>query len=221
MTDPTRAAYDAVAAAYDAVAAEYEKQIAAELEHKPLDRALLAALAELAGPDGIVADVGCGPGHVAAYLAGLGVPTLGVDLSPAMVDIARTRGPAVVGSMLDLPAGDGAWAGAVLMYSIIHLSGEQRARVFRELARVIRPGGPVLVAFHVSDAEHAPGDTLDADEFLGMRVELVHHFLPPDEVGAGLASAGFAEVARLEREPDPPVEYRSRRCYLIARRAGH
>jgi len=114
---------DATRAAYDAVAQEYEKQLADELDGKPLDRALLAAFAEMVGP-GIVADVGCGPGHVAAQLRALGRELIGVDLSPSMIEIARERYPAIdfqVGSMLDLPAGDGAWAGAVLMYSIIHL----------------------------------------------------------------------------------------------------
>ena len=64
MTDATRTAYDAVAA-------QYEKQFAHELDHKPLDRALLAAFAELVEPRGIIADIGCGPGHVAAQLRSL------------------------------------------------------------------------------------------------------------------------------------------------------
>jgi len=50
---------DATRDAYDAVAQEYEKQLADELDGKPLDRALLAGLRR-AGRPGIVADVGCG-----------------------------------------------------------------------------------------------------------------------------------------------------------------
>lgn len=214
MTDPVRASYDAVAA-------EYEKQIAGELAGKPLDRGLLAAFAELVPSDQPVGDLGCGPGHVAAHLAELGCDMVGVDLSPAMIDIARRRYPELtfrVGSMLDLPAADDEWGGAVLMYSIIHLPPADRPRAFRELARVIQPGGTVLIAFHTGDATHQPGDRLEEDEFLGQRIALTMHFLRPDDIAAELRDAGFAELARLLREPDPSAEYASRRCYLLLRR---
>jgi SAM-dependent methyltransferase len=215
---------DAVRASYDAVAGEYEKQIAGELAGKPFDRALLAAFAELV-PRGLpVGDVGCGPGHVAAHLAGLGCDMVGFDLSPAMIDIARRRAPQLAfraASMLDLPVADGAWGGAVAMYSIIHLSTEERRAACREMARVIQPGGTVMIAFHISDAAHQPGDAVDEEEFLGQRIQLTMHFLRPDDVAADLSATGFTEQARLVRDPDPAVEYPSRRCYLITRRAGH
>jgi SAM-dependent methyltransferase len=235
---------DATRTAYDAVAEQYEKQFAHELDHKPLDRALLAGFVELVKPGGVIADIGCGPGHVASHLADLRASVVGLDLSPAMIEIARSRYPAIefqVASMLDLPVAEQAWAGAVLLYSIIHLTPDERARAYRELARVVRPDGLVLVAFHVSDAGHAPGEANVVREFLGQPVELTGYFLAPDEVSAGLAQAGFAEQARLEREPNltsgasadtaagrgaPTVspgasadtEYPSRRCYLLARR---
>ena len=61
MPDPGQAG-----PSYDQVAERYAAEIAGELTHKPFDRGLLDAVAELAG-GGPVADVGCGPGHVAAY----------------------------------------------------------------------------------------------------------------------------------------------------------
>ena len=211
---------DATRTAYDAVADEYAKQLADELDGKPLDRALLAAFAELAGT-GPVADIGCGPGHVAAYLAGLGAEPVGIDLSPPMIEIARQRDPGIdfqVGSMLELSAATGEFHGAALMYSIIHLPPADRTLAYRELARVVRPGGIVLLAFHVSDAEYAAGDVHQMREMLDQPVELTHYYLDPDDVHAGLTGAGFAEVARLDREPDPAVEYPSRRSYLLVRR---
>lgn len=54
-------------------------------------------------------------------------------------------------SLLDLPVADDAWAGAVALYSIIHLDPGERAAAWRELARVVR--GVLLVAFHV-DGEY-------------------------------------------------------------------
>ncbi len=53
---------------YDQVADEYTSRFFHELEHKPLDRALLDLLAERVRGLGLVADLGCGPGHAARYL---------------------------------------------------------------------------------------------------------------------------------------------------------
>jgi SAM-dependent methyltransferase len=212
---------DSIRDSYDAVAADYDRQISGELAGKPLDRGLLSAFAELVPRNLPIGDVGCGPGHVAQHLTGLDCAMVGVDLSPAMIDIARRRYPHIsfhVGSMLKLPVADGAWGGAVVMYSIIHLDADERRAACLELARVVCPGGYVMLAFHVSDTTHQPGDQLDEEELLGSRVELTMHFLRPDDVAADLRAAGFTETARLVREPDPSVEYASRRCYLIARR---
>ncbi|MGW0595203.1 class I SAM-dependent methyltransferase, partial [Streptosporangium sp. NPDC002607] len=60
-----------------------------------MDRAILGAFAEVvnAGGDGQVADLGCGPGHITAYLDGLGLAVVGVDASPAMIELARQAYP--------------------------------------------------------------------------------------------------------------------------------
>ncbi len=132
-----------VQAVYDAVASAYDRQLGDELNHKPLDRALLTCFAEMAGA-GRLADVGSGPGHVTRFLAEQHSDVVGIDLSPRMVAIARERTPGLtfaVGSMLALSAGDEAWAGVVALYSIIHLTPRERVTAFREFARVILPGG--------------------------------------------------------------------------------
>ncbi|MFD7099514.1 methyltransferase domain-containing protein [Streptomyces xanthophaeus] len=65
---------------------------------------MLDVFAETVRADGIgpVADLGCGPGKVTAHLAARGVPMFGVDLSPAMVGLAR-RQP--VGVRREVPPG--------------------------------------------------------------------------------------------------------------------
>jgi SAM-dependent methyltransferase len=215
---------DKVRASYDAVAARYTAEIADELNGKPVERALLGCLAELAGRDTDgrpIGDVGCGPGHVAAYLAERGVPVLGVDLSPRMVEAARRRYPALtfeVGSMTALPAADAAWAGAVCAYAIIHLGPDERPDAYAELARVIAPGGWLLMSFHVSDAERPVGAVAHLDDWWDTPVDLDFHFLDPAEVAAGLTAAGFTVMARTDREPWPGTEHPSRRSHLLARR---
>lgn len=211
-----------VRGAYNAVARSYEAQFADELDRRPLERALLTAFVDLAG-SGTIADVGCGPGHVTGFLAALGAETVGFDLAPAMVDLARRRAPDSrfeVASMLSLPADDGAGAGAVVLYSIIHLTREDRMRAFHELARVVRSGGLLLVSFHVDSATFASGEINHLDSFLGHEVRLDGYFLDPLQVEDELAAAEFAVTAKLERQPLPESEYPSRRCYLLAERAG-
>jgi len=55
---------------YDAVAADYAERLGDELAHKPFDRAWLLDLAARVAGRGLIGDVGCGPGHVTAVLAG-------------------------------------------------------------------------------------------------------------------------------------------------------
>lgn len=211
---------DPVRATYDAVAREYDRQLGGELAGKPVDRALLRALVELV-VSGTIADVGCGPGHVTRFLAELHTDVIGVDLSPAMIAIAQERAPAVrfrVGSMLRLAEADGAWQGAVSLYSIIHLTPAERLTAFREFARVIRPGGFLLLAFHVDSPDFAVGQVNHITEWFGHHVELDGYFLDPEEIATQVTAAGFSLIARTDRAPTPGVEYPSRRCYLLLQR---
>ena len=66
--------HDSVRRSYDSVAEVYAAGFRDELAAKPLDRALLACLAEQAEHGAPIADLGCGPGHVAAWLTGRGWP---------------------------------------------------------------------------------------------------------------------------------------------------
>src|SRR5579875_144184 len=124
-----------VAAAYDAVATEYAETLRDELSGKPLDRALLGALVEMSH-DSRIADIGCGPGHVTRYLASLGAKPIGIDISPAMIEIARAENPDLefkVETMTDLTEPDQSLSAAVLLYSIINLSKTERERSFAQI----------------------------------------------------------------------------------------
>lgn len=203
-------------ATYDRVAAEYAARIAGELAGKPLDRALLACFAEQIAGLGAVADIGCGPGHVASYLHMLGAPVIGVDLSPEMVMIARTLSPEIQfqqGSMLALDTPDASWGGVVALYSIIHLPPDARLQVFAEFFRVLRPGGMLLLAFHIGDEQR------HLDEWWGQAVSLDVWFLQPSVIESLLRDAGFSIEMSLVRQPyAPDVEHQSQRAYILARK---
>jgi SAM-dependent methyltransferase len=212
---------DRVRAGYDAVATTYDEQFADELDHKPLERGLLEAFCAMA-PPGAIADIGCGPGHITRFLAERRGDVLGVDLSPAMIAVARRRYPRQrfeVASMLGLPYADGVWAGVVAMYSIIHLNPDELVQAFAQFARTLRPEGILLMSFHVDGPGFAPGDVNHVRTFLGHTVDMDGYFVDPAEVTTDLVANGFRVLARLDREPIADIEFPSRRCYILARRA--
>jgi SAM-dependent methyltransferase len=205
---------------YDEVAARYAGEIGDELAGKPLDRALLDTLAELAG-EAMVADLGCGPGHVAAYLSDRGAHVVGVDLSPSMCQLARARASvgACTGDLARLPLRSGGLGALVCLYAVIHLDAMQRAAAYAEFARVLRPGGHGLIAFHVADAQFAAGTASHVTDWWDHPVELTFRFLDPDAERLALSTAGLDVVARLDRQPYADVEHASQRCYLLIRRS--
>jgi SAM-dependent methyltransferase len=204
----------AIAQSYDRLAAPYADHFYDELRHKPLDRALLAAFAELVGPDGAVADIGCGPGQIARDLHVRGLRTIGIDLSPEMIALARRLVPDIdfrVGSMLSLELPDASLAGITAFYAIVHLEPDELVVAFREFRRVLRPGGVVLLSFHIGT------ERVKRDELLGASVDLEFVFFERPVVESALEKAGFAIEARLERAPYVAVEHPSLRGYLLAR----
>ena len=201
---------------YDRVAAEYTARIAGELEHKPLDRELLDRFAALVAGRGPVADLGCGPGHVARYLHERGVAMVGIDLSVGMVAEARRLHPGIEfhrGDMRALDVPHGAWAGIVAFYAIIHVPRGEVVTTLREWRRTLKPDGWLLLAFHAGD------EVRHVDEWRGEAVNLDFVFFRPDEMAAYLEEAGFAVVERVERDPYPEVEAQTPRAYMLARRA--
>jgi SAM-dependent methyltransferase len=200
---------------YDLVADEYVRRIFEELHHKPLDRQLLDRFAASVRDLGPACDMGCGPGHIARYLRDRGVEVCGVDLSPAMVERARRLTPGVEfrqGDLMTLDEADGAWAGIAAFYSIIHIPRGDLAQALREFWRVLRPGGILLLAFHLGD------DSIHLEEWWGQKVCVDFFFFRSDEVATYLREAGFDIEEIIEREPYPDIEHQSRRAYIFARR---
>jgi SAM-dependent methyltransferase len=200
-------------ASYDTVARKYADEIANELDNKPFDREFLESFAESVMGLGHVVELGCGPAHVAAYIASRGVDISGLDLSPQMVEQAHRLFPSVkviVGDMLDLPFADRSLGGVVAFYSIIHFDDAQLATAFSEMARVLRTGGRLALAFHVGD------EVVHRDQWWDMPVVLDFRYLEPDLVTRLLGEAGFEIVSSQVRPPYPEIEYQSRRCYIVA-----
>jgi SAM-dependent methyltransferase len=111
------------------------------IEEPPVRRRLDAL------PPGEILDAACGTGRYAAYLAARGHSVIGVDQSPAMLDLARAKLPGrrfVPGQLTDLPLDDASVDAAVCALALVHVP--EPARAVAELARVVRPGGRIVIS---------------------------------------------------------------------------
>ncbi|MFF0295200.1 class I SAM-dependent DNA methyltransferase [Kitasatospora sp. NPDC004614] len=190
---------------YDTVAVSYADWIREALAGAPYLRAALAVFADLVRTSGggPVADVGCGPGHVTAHLHELGLDAFGIDLSPGMIGVARRDHPGLrfeVGTMTDLDLADGSVAGLLAFWSLIHIPDEVVPAVLDQFRRVLRPGGPLLIGFHVGT-----GSRLKTQGYGGHPMRVHVHRRSPDRVAAWLREAGFTVEAQLLTDPDAEV----------------
>ncbi|MFF7752818.1 class I SAM-dependent methyltransferase [Streptomyces sp. NPDC007971] len=201
---------------YDAVAEDYAERFRGETATRtPLERALLGAFAELVGPGGTVADLGCGPGWVTAHLASLGLDVFGLDLSESMLAIARREHPELrfeQGSMLGLDLADGELAGVVSWYSSIHTPVDRLPALLAEFRRVLAPGGHLLLAFQAGE------EPLRLERPWGHPVTLDFQRRRPEQLARLLTDAGFTLGSRTVREPDERFGESVPQAFLFARR---
>jgi SAM-dependent methyltransferase len=211
MDDDNMQSRNKIITIYDQLAPTYAERFCDELEGKPYDRNLLQRFVESV-PAGPVCDIGCGPGHVAAYLASLGADAMGIDLSPGMIAEAKSRYPSIsfqVGDMLDLKMDAGFLSGIVAFYSIIHLNRDLLQTAFGEMNRVLRSGALLLVSFHEGRGE------LHEDKVLDTPVSFDCTLFEPGEVALAMEKTGFSIVETTVRRPYE-IEYPTQRVYITA-----
>lgn len=177
---------------YEDNAAAWDAQRGRDLFEKTwLDRfcALLPAGAE-------VLDLGCGMGEpIAAYLVSRGFAVTGVDSSPSLVALARSRFPArqwLVGDMRKLELGRG-FRGLLAWHSFFHLSPDEQRPMFERFAAHLLPGGALMFTSGWSEGE-AIG------EWQGE--PLYHGSLDTAEYRARLEANGFEVLDHVVSDPD-------------------
>jgi SAM-dependent methyltransferase len=188
---------DDIRVSYDEVAISYADQLRGALDGQPYLRAALALFAEMVRDSGggPVADLGCGPGHITAYLQQLGISAFGIDLSPAMIDVSQHSYPGLrfeVGSMTDLRLADASVAGLLSFWSLVHIPDDEIPAVFAHFLRVLRPGGLLLLGFHAGE-----GSRLKTQGYGGHPMKVYVHRRQPDQVAAWLSTAGITVEAQL------------------------
>ncbi len=186
--DPA-AGYAAWAAGYDAPG---NRTVAAE---EPAVRTLLDAL-----EPGVAVDAGCGTGRHSAHLAALGHAVVGVDASPEMLVRARERVPAGdfrAGDLRALPVADATADVVVCALALSHLPGLDAVA---ELARVLRPGGTLVLSNPHPFATAVLGARAWCRTAGGERAEIPEYAHP---VGAYLDA--FAAAGLTARRCEEPV----------------
>lgn len=146
-----------------------------------------------------VADVGCGPGRIAALMADHDLDVVGVDISRAMLAIARTAHPHIEfeeGQIDALSIETGVLAGAVCWYSIIHTPPDRLDEAFEEMARVLIPGGYLLLAFQTE------GEPVHREDAFGTRMPLTSYRHSVRVVVGHLENMGFKICTTAVRAPE-------------------
>ncbi|TAL09593.1 MAG: methyltransferase domain-containing protein [Chloroflexota bacterium] len=174
-----------------------------------------------------VLDIGCGTGPFVATIARLGVDATGIDSSPAIIEVARSRSGAIpkppsffVGSIDAIPIRDSQVDVATLFEVVEHLDDQTLSGALAESFRVLIPGGRLLVS--TPNGEVLRDGTVECPDCGGQFHTMQHvRSWTAESLESSLRSAGFSPVSVQSLrfvENGPMLETILRRVYYFARR---
>lgn len=184
---------------YNAMAEVYTNHVSLEMTVPSIVRSALGAFADqvMAEGSGKVADVGCGPGHVTAYLADLGLDIFGIDISSALLEVATTNHPSLRfehGQLASLPVDTGSLQAIVSKHSLIHTPAELVPAVLEEFARALQPDGMLFLSFFGAAEAARHGAGFDHAVTTAYQLDI-------DIMADLMQAAGFTEQLRIVRQP--------------------
>jgi SAM-dependent methyltransferase len=116
----------------------------------------------LSGVKGPVLDIGCGPGRMVRGAVALGLEVLGIDVSPAAIEVARAEGlPVLFASVFESVPQEGAWQTVLLVDGNIGIGGDVAAMLAR-CRDLIAPDGEIVVELNPDDSTYT-GTLVDSD----------------------------------------------------------
>jgi SAM-dependent methyltransferase len=127
----------------------------------------------------------------------------GVDLSPRMIEHARRLYPRCdfsVASSTELDLVDSSLAGVLGWWSLFNLPRDVLPQVLSSFARALMPGGRLIVATHVGDA-----DVARTEAYGGVAVSWTTYQWRPEQLVALVEQAGLRPVAELRLPAEEPI----------------
>lgn len=203
--------------AYESIAAEYDERMAGQgaLDQIFTDTETDFLLSRIRPADEVL-DLGCGTGRFTLSLAERASSVTGLDISPRMLAVTRGKladrglnADLCEADMTSLPFADGSFDAVVSMLTLMHLPREDRQQAFCEAARVLKPGGRLLIEVKNSVFERLfRGDRFvavdvtdaDAEQIVftnargGADLAAPWHSFSPDEIASLSALAGLSLV---------------------------
>lgn len=178
---------DAVRRGYDELAEEYAEQ---RFQNGYGMEILAEFLDSLSEPDRIL-DAGCGCGNPVLSRISTSATGVGIDISSEQLRLAKGNVPDAVlsqGDMTQLPFETGTFDAVVAYWSLIHIPMDDHEAVIDEFARVLRPGGRVLVCEGTNEWVGDNPNWLDAG------VEMQWNIAGAEKTRHQLRDAGFEVV---------------------------
>jgi ubiquinone/menaquinone biosynthesis C-methylase UbiE len=197
-----RRGYDALADTYAARQSADERTV----------RILGDVFESLAAADRVL-DAGCGHGEPVLRRADAVATAVGLDLSRRQLQIAAETvptAPLVHGDMTSLPFRDSLFDAVVAHRSVIHVPLSDHRAVFEEFARVLGPGGKLLLSEAPEERERTTDDWLDSG------AEMRWEMAGADATREGLRAVGFS-VFEEWPAPDPVADEPPRPPFFAAR----
>jgi len=198
---------------WNATSPRYLELFRDELTGKPGDVARFRAFGASLPQGGTACDLGCGPcAHVTQLLADEGLRVVGIDISDAAIDLARQEHPALDLRVMDASAlafADDSFDGLAAVYLIHYLPQAEWPALFAECARVLKPGGRLLVVAKEGEDEGFIADPL------GGEIETFWSAAPPHALESAVKAAGLRAVETFVRDA-LPGEIAVRRIFMTA-----
>lgn len=196
---------------YDKIADVYTQQYFNDLSDAPWIDKFLHYLP----PQAKILDVGCGPGEFTRYILDKNFDITGVDLSRAMIDIARERVGKeyfAIMDMCDLDYQPSTFDGLLAAYSLIHIPSSKVPHTLAGFYRILKPCGCLMII-----TQHGKPDRV-VDEPLMAGEKMFINFFTGQRIASLLRAAGFTIIHQEELAIDDPDALSDRVIYTMARR---
>ncbi|MFC1790077.1 class I SAM-dependent methyltransferase [Patescibacteria group bacterium] len=207
MTDPVQTTIKN----YDQVASKYTQKYFDYWQKE--DKAYIERFLRLLSPGARILDVGCGPGNLAAYFTKKGFPVVGIDLSQAMLKIARQKAPGAEFKSMDirdLQFSPNSFEAIISAYSLVYVPKKETEETLLGFKRVIKSEGYLFLSLLWGEGEKFVKEPLKP----GNKIFL--HFFKRKEIKRLLEKVGFKVIFSKVHVPKDVETISQKTLVLIA-----